>query len=494
VSIKVTLNRALLLVVLGLAGCGGDAQDVTSPLSAKVQANAMSAIPAGTQPGPIYVLVNPNSGMALDVLGTATTNGTAVGIDTQNSSVAQQWQVDRNSDGTYTLINPAGGLALDVQGAGTANNTPVDIYSPNGTAAQEWQIIANSDATYTLVNPASGLALDVAGAKTASGTPVHLYTDNGNPAQRWKFIPASQLYVNPQSNAATWVKANGSDGRAAAINTRIAQVPTAYWLTGGNVNVSTAVGNYVNAAAALNQVPILVAYNIPDRDCGGASAGGASSSAAYQTWVQAFAEAIGTSQAVVILEPDALADSWPAVNCFANQTQQTQATRLSLLSYAITQFNTYAPNALVYLDIGNSSWVPAAQAAQLLISAGVADVHGFSLNVSNFQTDSQSIAYGNAINTALQQQQGFTKPFSIDTSRNGNGPLLNNGSTVWCDPTTRKIGALPTLYPPGSQPELRLWVKLPGNTDGCATPSGSTVPYPAGTFAPQIAYDLIFGY
>jgi len=302
------------------------------------------------------------------------------------------------------------------------------------------------------------------------------------------------FYVNPQSSAATWVKANSLDPRAAAIKSSIAQVPTALWLTGAGGNISNAVGTYVAAANALNQSPILVAYNIPDRDCGGASSGGASSSAAYQTWIEEFARAIGTHQAIVILEPDALADAWAPMNCFSNKTTQTQATRLTLLTYAISQFNSYAPNARVYLDIGNSAWLPVADAANLLIAAGIAHVHGFSLNVSNFQTDAQSIAFGNAVNAALEKQKIATKPFVIDTSRNGNGPLLaDNGSTVWCDPTTRKIGVLPTQYPPGNTPEMRLWVKSPGGTDGCAKPAGSATPYPAGTFVPQIGYDLIFG-
>ena len=302
------------------------------------------------------------------------------------------------------------------------------------------------------------------------------------------------FYVNPQSSAALWVKSNSRDSRAAAINSSIAQIPTALWLTGATSTISNAVANYVDAANALNQSPVLVAYNIPDRDCGGASAGGASSSAAYETWIQEFARAIGTHQAIVILEPDALADAWAPMQCFSNKTSQTQTTRLNLLTYAISQFNSYAPNTRVYLDIGNSAWLPVADAANLLIAAGIAHAHGFSLNVSNFQTDAQSIAFGNAVNAALEKQHVSTKPFVIDTSRNGNGPLLAaNGSTVWCDPTTRKVGLVPEQYPAGNIPDMRLWVKSPGGTDGCATPSGSTVPYAAVTFVPQIAYDLISG-
>jgi endoglucanase len=42
---------------------------------------------------------------------------------------------------------------------------------------------------------------------------------------------------------------------------------------------------------------------IPNRDCGGASAGGAPDFNAYRTWVQRFAAGLGNRTAVVLLEP-----------------------------------------------------------------------------------------------------------------------------------------------------------------------------------------------
>jgi endoglucanase len=64
----------------------------------------------------------------------------------------------------------------------------------------------------------------------------------------------------------------------------------------------------VRTAASAGAVPVLVAYNIPNRDCsGGYSAGGASDGAAYRDWIRRFALGIGARRAVVILEPDALA-------------------------------------------------------------------------------------------------------------------------------------------------------------------------------------------
>lgn len=282
------------------------------------------------------------------------------------------------------------------------------------------------------------------------------------------------FYVDQASNAAIWVSNNAGDGRAAAIKANIADQPMAKWLGGWVADIGAAVGDYVGKASALQQIPVLVAYNIPERDCGQYSAGGANSIEGYRTWIRTFAAAIGNRQALVILEPDAL----PQLDCLS---AQGKTDRLQMMLYAVNQFKTLAPNAWLYLDIGNSDWLTSGDAANRLISAGIANAHGFSLNVSNYKTDADTNAYGIAVSNALQQQQGFTKPFVVDTSRNGNGP----GNT-WCDPTGRKLGVKPKRNPTGSQPEMILWIKSPGDSDGCAGP--------AGAFVPELAYKLIYGY
>jgi len=283
------------------------------------------------------------------------------------------------------------------------------------------------------------------------------------------------LYVDPQSSAAVWVRAHASDGRAGDIGSHIANQPDARWFGGWSGDIAAAVNRHVSGAAEANRTPVMVAYNIPGRDCGQYSAGGEASHAAYQNWIRTFAGAIGDRAAIVILEPDAL----PQLDCL---DAQGQAARLQLFQYAASQFSTLAPRTLLYFDIGNSAWLKPAEAARRLINAGAAGVHGFSLNVSNYQTDADSNSYGGAVGESLRAQAGWSKPFVVDTSRNGAGP---NG-TQWCDPAGRKLGLTPRVNSAGSQPEMNLWIKSPGESDGCAAPAGS--------FAPEIAYKLIYGY
>jgi len=83
--------------------------------------------------------------------------------------------------------------------------------------------------------------------------------------------------------------------------------PSARWFTSGSPDeVRASVDDYVSRADAEDAVPVLVAYNLPYRDCAQYSAGGALDTASYNAWVDAFAEGIGDREAIVVVEPDGL--------------------------------------------------------------------------------------------------------------------------------------------------------------------------------------------
>lgn len=286
----------------------------------------------------------------------------------------------------------------------------------------------------------------------------------------------SGFYTDPDNSALRWANANPGDGRAAAIRTSIANTPAARWFGNWSGDIGAAAGAYVGRADSHDKLPILVAYNIPHRDiCAGHSGGGAGSRAAYDAWIAAFASGIGSRPAVVILEPDALGHE----SCM---TAAQIAERNAMLKNAIAQFNAKAPNTWVYLDAGNPGWVEASTMARQLAAAGVGGAHGFVLNVSNYFRTDQNTSYGNAVNSALSSY-GYTKPFVVDTSRNGNG---SNGE--WCNPAGRRIG---TPSQRGGGAEMLLWIKIPGESDGnCGVGAGSS----AGQFLPEVAYKMIYGY
>ncbi|MDX6251242.1 MAG: endoglucanase [Kribbellaceae bacterium] len=340
----------------------------------------------------------------------------------------------------------------------------------NWNSALAW-MTAFADAEARTAGPAAGDAPAAAGA--AAGTLA------GVAAAPAKVLASpveltNGFYVDPNSTPATWVKSHGSDSRAGSINAGIATKPMAKWFgSTPGTTIGAAVGAFVGAADNADRLPILVAYNLPGRDaCGGHSGGGAGSPAAYRTWIAAFADSIGTRPAIVIIEPDALGD-------FECMDSAAIAERNGMLAFATQQFRDRAPNTWAYLDAGNAGWVPAATMAQRLNGAGIANAHGFVVNVSNYYTTSASVTYANNVRSGLSSP----KPFVVDTSRNGNG---SNGQ--WCNPAGRKLGT--TSQVGGGGAELLLWVKVPGNSDG---PCGTAPTIPAGQFSPDLAVQLING-
>ncbi|MFL6238554.1 MAG: glycoside hydrolase family 6 protein [Actinomycetes bacterium] len=264
-------------------------------------------------------------------------------------------------------------------------------------------------------------------------------------------LAGQSLYVDPHSKALD-AAAHATDARNAALLRRIGNAPQAFWygdwVPAGQI--AAQVREVVDRAAAINRVPVLVAYDIPVRDCHGYSGGGAKSPAAYREWIDAFATGVGGHAAIVILEPDALAQ----LDCLS---PQDQATRVSLLRYAVHRLA--QPKTMVYADAGHADWVAPATMAQRLRQIDVSAGRGFALNVSNFDRTSDEVGYGHAVQAAL----GDRSPFVIDTSRNGAGPASDH---AWCNPPGRAVGALPTLRTGLSDVDAFLWVKRPGESDG----------------------------
>ena len=298
----------------------------------------------------------------------------------------------------------------------------------DNTQTSDWQTV---DASLPASN--EGVATDEAAKAAALAltqntiiTPPHAPTASASPR-------GLNLYVNP---------ALAAQGRPS----QIASQPTATWLGEWSGDVQAAANNLVANAAAQNAVPTIVAYNIPVRDCGSYSAGGANSSDYYKSWIRQLANGVGQRKAIIILEPDALSQ----ITCL---NSNDQAARYANLSDAVTIL-TSQTGASVYLDAGHSNWVSASDMSDRLKKANVGQARGFALNVSNFQTTGSSDSYGDRL-TGLTN-----KPYVVDTSRSGNG---SNGE--WCNPRGRALGERPTTNV-GGNIDAYLWVKVPGESDG----------------------------
>ncbi|WP_329070358.1 glycoside hydrolase family 6 protein [Streptomyces sp. NBC_01429] len=286
---------------------------------------------------------------------------------------------------------------------------------------------------------------------------------------------AAPLYRHPDSQVLDWVAGHRDDPRRPLIESRIAARPAAVWFPAYNPGAVTGEVRSVTAgAAAAGRVPVLVPYAIPDRDCGGASQGGAPDLDAYDDWIRDFAAGLEEGPAIVILEPDSVALS----DCL---DAPERAARYASLARAGRTIHAAAPGAKVYFDAGHSGWHPAGKQAALLRAAGAAGSgDGIFTNVSNFHRTADEADYARRVLAALDGPARLGAV--IDTSRNGNGAPPDG---QWCDPAGRALGRAPTTETGEARIDAYLWVKLPGESDGCRGTAGS--------FTPEYAYRLAKG-
>ena len=242
--------------------------------------------------------------------------------------------------------------------------------------------------------------------------------------------PDTQFYVPKRNQGAIEqiadLTSSGDYADADLIRAMI-DLPQAVWFTSGEPHkVQQDVKNTVQRAAGKKTVPVLVAYNIPFRDCAQFSAGGATTMDEYMAWIDGFAAGIGDNKAVVILEPDGLGIiPWykqfrglPSEGgyewCQPSEADQATAAdeRFAMLNYAVDALKA-KPNVKVYLDGTHSGWLGSGDAAHRLSQAGVDRADGFFLNVSNYRFSEHLEKYGTWISKCLW--------FATDPGSWGNG-------------------------------------------------------------------------
>ncbi|MET8246200.1 glycoside hydrolase family 6 protein [Streptomyces sp. NPDC005202] len=267
---------------------------------------------------------------------------------------------------------------------------------------------------------------------------------------------ADPFWVNSDSNAAREVAAYVKAGRTTDAEQirKIAEQPTGEWI--GPENPEQEARGFTEAADKAGRTALLVLYNIPHRDCGQYSQGGAADGNAYRSWIDGVARGIGDRATTVILEPDAVLHL--VDGCTPNRFAEE---RYDLLKGAVARLKSLK-NTKVYLDAGNAGWGHPDQIFQPLQQAGVDQADGFAVNVSNFYSTQDSIAYGKQLSAKVGD-----KHFVIDTSRNGNGPYTSgNPDERWCNPPGRALGEAPTTKTADPLVDAYLWVKRPGESDG----------------------------
>lgn len=327
-----------------------------------------------------------------------------------------------------------------------------------------------------VVTPLLVLAVTIGAAPVPTEPPPSTGMSHVGPVIPLDLKPNTEIFkgglyletTNPAVAATNRAQAEGRTQDAAMLR-QISGQPTAVWLGEwfGPTLLKNVLGRHVAAARQQGKTPVFVTYAIPNRDCGGYSAGGLTPEA-YLDWNRVIASSLSGTNAVIIVEPDGLA------MLTNGRCPGEDRRRLDTMSKAV---DILAGSGLsLYLDAGNSAWAKPEVMASLLEAAGVYQARGFITNVSNFRRVEEERAYDEKLSRLLGG-----KSYVIDVSRNGNG-----WQGDWCNPTGAAIGQSPRVTYGTTRLDALLWVKHPGQSDG--TCNGGPA---AGEWWESYALDLV---
>ncbi|WP_237106001.1 non-reducing end alpha-L-arabinofuranosidase family hydrolase [Nonomuraea sp. MG754425] len=135
-----------------------------------------------------YVLVNRNSGKALDVYNLSTADGGRITQWTRNDQNQQQWQFVDSGGGYYRVKSRHSGKVLDVYNFSTANGGAIVQWADGNGTNQQWRLADSPDGYVRFISRHSGKALEVQGASTADGANVVQYDDWSGANQQWQLV------------------------------------------------------------------------------------------------------------------------------------------------------------------------------------------------------------------------------------------------------------------------------------------------------------------
>ncbi|MGW1060718.1 endo-1,4-beta-xylanase [Micromonospora rubida] len=135
-----------------------------------------------------YVLVNRNSGKALDVYNLATNDGARITQWSRNNGNQQQWQFVDSGGGYYRLKSRLSGKVLDVYNFSTSDAAAIVQWSDGNGTNQQFRLAESAGGYVRVINRNSGKAVEVQGASTADGANIVQYADWGGNNQQWQLI------------------------------------------------------------------------------------------------------------------------------------------------------------------------------------------------------------------------------------------------------------------------------------------------------------------
>ncbi|GAB4006409.1 glycoside hydrolase family 6 protein [Nocardioides ultimimeridianus] len=254
----------------------------------------------------------------------------------------------------------------------------------------------------------------------------------GSPAVRPADAATARASVDPIAGG-PWGLDAGDDlavdwesqtGTTKALLGRIEGQPRVRWFTVGTAtsDVETVIARYIANVQATSGpdalVPLALFRIFPRGEAHRDERMTDAEVAAYRAWMQAAVRAIGSTRAVVVLEPD-LAELAPPNRKGAPVVPD--AGRREALVKQAAEALAALPSTTVYLDAGDADWLPLDKATTLLVKSGVQYARGFALGATHYSPLASNVAYAKALQASLAKQGYAGRRAVLDTADNGRG-------------------------------------------------------------------------
>ena len=141
--------------------------------------------------GVVYTFENANSGLVMDIVNGAMTDGSNVQQWGANGFDCQKWVLSSFGSGNYYYIRSLQDQSYVLKAEGSGNGSNIDIVTYSGKdSAMLFRFTRNLDGTYSIVTHASKDAclVEVANASADSGANVQQYAVTNHACQKWNLL------------------------------------------------------------------------------------------------------------------------------------------------------------------------------------------------------------------------------------------------------------------------------------------------------------------
>ena len=144
-----------------------------------------------------YLVVNHNSGKALEVPGANTNNGVQLDQNTFTNGLNQLWDINPvpvtfGGDISYfTLVAAHDGVTMDLNNYSYANGDAIQQWNGGTNTVEQWYFQYVTNGYFKIRSRWSNKLMSVNGAATGNGAQILQWDDTGTLDQQWRLIPAS---------------------------------------------------------------------------------------------------------------------------------------------------------------------------------------------------------------------------------------------------------------------------------------------------------------